>query len=166
MKTADLMDCFQDELQSCEIQFRNYGGRKAFWGPCQTLQCLNDNVILKSMLEAAGNGAVLVVDGGGSFSAALIGDIIAGIGMKNKWAGIVINGVVRDTLALAELDFGVKALGSNPRKSRKKGEGRPNVEISFGAMTVKPGDWVYCDEDGIVVANRELPLDQVQEAPH
>lgn len=166
MKTADLMDCFQDELQSCEIQFRNYGGRKAFWGPCKTLQCLNDNVILKSMLKAAGNGAVLVVDGGGSLSAALIGDIIAGIGMRNKWAGIVINGVVRDTLALAELDFGVKALGSNPRKSRKNGEGQPNVEISFGTMTVKPGDWVYCDEDGIVVAHRELPLAQVQEAPH
>jgi regulator of ribonuclease activity A len=165
MKTADLMDYFQDELQSCEIQFRNYGGRKAFWGPCKTLQCLNDNVILRSMLEEAGNGAVLVVDGGGSYSAALIGDIIAGIGIQNNWAGIVINGVVRDTVALGELDFGVKALGSNPRKSRKNGEGRPNGVICLGAMTVKPGDWVYCDEDGIVVARRELPLDQMQKAP-
>ena len=161
MKTADLMDVYQEELQSCEIQFRNYGGRKAFQGPCQTLQCRNDNVVLKQMLEKAGNGSVLIVDGGGSLRTALMGDIIAEIGRRNQWAGIIIHGAVRDTVALAELDFGVKALGSNPRKSRKNGEGRSNVSVSFGGITVKPGDWVYSDEDGIVVAGRELPLDLV-----
>lgn len=166
MKTADLMDLFQEELQSCEIQFRNYGGRKAFWGPCKTLKCANDNVILKRMLQEKGGGAVLMVDGGGSLSAALMGDLIAEIGRKNNWAGIVIYGAVRDTLALAKIDFGVKALGSNPRKSRKNGEGQSNVEISFGTIKVKPGDWVYCDEDGIVVANRELPLAHAQESAH
>jgi regulator of ribonuclease activity A len=158
MKTADLMDVFQEELQSCEIQFRNYGGRTAFWGPCKTLQCENDNVILKRMLEEKGHGGVLIVDGGGSLKAALMGDIIAEIGRKNNWAGIVIHGAVRDTLALAKLDFGVKALGSNPRKSHKNGDGQSNVKISFGGITVTSADWVYCDEDGIVVANRELPF--------
>lgn len=158
MKTADLMDVYQEELQSCEIQFQNYGGRKAFWGPCKTLQCESDNVILKQMLEEDGNGAVLIVDGGGSLRTALMGDIIAQIGRRNNWVGIVIHGAVRDTLALAELNFGVKALGSNPRKSRKNGEGRSNVAVSFGGITVKPGDWAYCDEDGVVIAGRELSL--------
>jgi regulator of ribonuclease activity A len=159
MKTADLMDVYQQELQSCDIQFKNCGGRRAFWGPCKTLQCKNDNVILKKMLEETGDGSVLVVDGGGSFHTALMGDIIADIGRRNNWAGIIIHGAVRDTVALAELDFGVKALGSNPRKSRKKGEGQSNVSVSFGGITVKPGDWAYSDEDGIVIAGRELPLD-------
>ena len=158
MKTADLMDEFQQELQSCEIQFRNYGGRTAFWGPCKTLKCENDNVILKKMLEEPGHGSVLVVDGGGSLSAALVGDIIAQIGRQNNWVGIVINGAVRDTVTLATINFGVKALGSNPRKSRKNGDGQSNVTISFGGVTVKPGDWVYCDADGMVVADRELAL--------
>lgn len=166
MKTADLMDVFQDELQSCEIQFRNYGGRKAFWGPCKTLKCENDNVTLKGMLQEKGCGAVLIVDGCGSLSTALMGDLIAEIGRKNNWSGIVINGAVRDTLALAKMDFGVKALGSNPRKSRKNGEGQSNVEISFGTITVKPGDWIYCDEDGIVVADRELPWEHARESAH
>lgn len=159
MKTADLMDVYQEELQSCEIQFRNYGGCKAFWGPCKTLKCKNDNVILKQMLETAGDGSVLIVDGGGSLRTALIGDTLAEIGRRNNWAGIIIHGAVRDTVALAELDFGVKAVGSNPRKSRKNGEGQANVSVRFGGITVKPGDWAYSDEDGIVIAGRELPLD-------
>ncbi len=159
MKTADLMDVYQEELQSCEIQFRNYGGRKAFWGPCKTLKCENDNVILKQMLETVGDGSVLIVDGGGSLRTALMGDSIAEIGRRNNWAGIIIHGAVRDTVALAELDFGVKAVGSNPRKSRKNGEGQANVSVRFGGITVNPGDWAYSDEDGIVIAGRELPLD-------
>ena len=160
MKTADLMDVFQDELQSCEIQFRNYGGRKAFWGRCKTLKCRNDNVLLKRMLEQKGDGSVLVVDGGGSLSSALIGDLLGEIGRKNRWSGVVIHGAVRDTIALGKLDFGVKALGSNPARSRKQGEGEPDVEVRFGGIVVAPGDWIYCDEDGVVVARRELPFHQ------
>jgi regulator of ribonuclease activity A len=165
MKTADLMDVFQEELQSCEIQFKNYGGRTAFWGPCKTLRCKNDNVLLRRMIEEPANGHVMVVDGYGSLGSALIGDTIAEIGRKNNWSGIVIYGAVRDTLALGKIDFGVKALGSNPRKSQKKGDGKINVNISFGGIDVKPGDWVYCDEDGVVVANRELPLKQDHSGP-
>jgi regulator of ribonuclease activity A len=158
VKTADLMDAFQDELLSCEIQFKNYGGRTAFWGPCKTLRCRNDNVILRNTLEQRADGHVLVVDGGGSLHAALMGDIIAGLGHENNWSGIVIYGAVRDTLALGQIDFGVKALGSNPRKSEKKGAGSLDVEVSFGGLSVRPADWIYCDEDGIVVARRQLPI--------
>ena len=158
MKTADLIDEFQDELQSCEIQFRNYGGRANFWGPCRTVKCQNDNVLLKKILEEPADGHVLVVDGGGALSSALMGDIIAGIGNRNNWSGVIINGAVRDTVELSEIDFGVKALGSNPWKSEKKGSGSVDIELRIGNITVKPGHWVYCDADGIVVANRKLPI--------
>jgi regulator of ribonuclease activity A len=159
MKTADLMDEFQEELQSCEIQFRDYGGRTAFWGPCRTLQCHNDNVLLRQTLEEGADGHVLVVDGGGSLGAALMGDKIAGMAAKNNWSGIIINGAVRDTVALGQIEFGVKALGSNPRKSAKDGIGSRDATLRIGNTMIKPGDWVYCDEDGILVAERELPLE-------
>ncbi|MFZ7128122.1 MAG: ribonuclease E activity regulator RraA [Desulfobacterales bacterium] len=159
MKTADLMDTFQEELQSCEIQFRNYGGRAAFFGPCRTVWCRNDNVLVRQALAMSGNGGVLVVDGAGSMETALLGDMMGELGRSNGWAGIVINGAVRDTTSLGALDFGVKALGSNPRKSRKEGVGEVDVPVYFGTVHFRPGQWVYCDEDGIVVAKRELPLD-------
>jgi regulator of ribonuclease activity A len=160
MKTADLMDLFQEELQSCEIQFKNYGGRTAFWGPCRTVQCRDDNVRLRQTLEEPADGHLLVVDGGGSLSAALMGDKIAGMAAKNNWSGIIIHGAVRDTVALGQIEFGVKALGSNPRKSAKDGIGSCGATLRIGNVTIKPGDWVYCDEDGILVAERELPLEQ------
>lgn len=156
MKTADLMDNFQEELQSCEIQFINYGGRVHFSGPCRTVLCDNDNVLLRRELEKNGDGRVLVVDGGGSMRAALMGDLIAGIALENNWAGIVINGVIRDTVAIGKLDIGVKALGSNPRKSAKKGLGEVDIPLRFGSVTIHPGDWLYSDEDGIIIGPRNL----------
>ena len=154
--TADLMDDFGDILQSCTIQFRDMGGRKRFSGPVRTLQCFKDNQIFKAMLSEPGNGAVLVVDGAGSYEAALLGDMIAAIGMNNGWAGCVINGVVRDSTILATLDFGVKAIGVNPAKSTKKGTGEADVVVEFGGVRFAPGQWIYCDEDGLVVAPNEL----------
>lgn len=156
MKTADLMDDFQDELQSCEIQFKNYGQRIAFYGPCRTLKCHNDNVLLRQLLSEAGKGHVLVVDGNGSLSCALMGDMIAKLGSDNNWVGIIINGAIRDTVALGGINFGVKAIGSNPRKSNKNGIGEIDVKVSFGNITVEAGSWAYCDEDGVVIANRKL----------
>ncbi|WP_022664817.1 ribonuclease E activity regulator RraA [Desulfospira joergensenii] len=158
MKTADLMDDFQDQLQSCEIQFRNFGGRRAFWGPCRTVQCHGDNVLLRKTIEEPAQGHVLVVDGNGSLFCALMGDMIAALGMKNNWSGVVINGAVRDTRDLGKMDFGIKALGSNPRKSQKKGRGKIDVPVNFGKITIAPGNWIYCDEDGVVVAEKELPV--------
>lgn len=156
MKTADFMDDFQDELQSCELQFKSYGRRASFWGPCKTVKCSNDNVLARKILEENGKGQVLVIDGGGSFSAALMGDIIAGIASKNEWAGVVIHGVIRDTVAIGDIDIGVKALGSNPRKSNKEGKGEVDAIVSFGGATFSPGEWVYSDEDGIVVGKRNV----------
>lgn len=157
MKTADLMDDFQDELQSCTLQFRSYGRIEAFYGPCRTVKCRNDNVLVKQLMSTPGNGGVLVIDGAGSLETALMGDLIAELGRTNGWSGVVINGAVRDTVTIGTMDFGVKALGSNPRKSQKDGVGEVDVPVEFGTVRFKPGNWIYCDEDGIVVATRELP---------
>jgi regulator of ribonuclease activity A len=158
MKTADLMDDFADELESCTVQFRDYGGPKAFFGSCRTVRCRNDNVLVKRVLGGPGDGAVLVVDGGGSLDTALLGDLLAAMGRDNGWSGVVVHGAVRDTVALGAIGFGVKALGSNPRKSAKQGAGEVDVPVSFGGADFRPGRWVYCDEDGIVVARRRLPV--------
>jgi regulator of ribonuclease activity A len=154
--TADLIDDFDDVLQSCSLQFRDMGGHRQFFGPIRTLRCFNDNKIFKAMLSEAGGGAVLVVDGAGSLEAALMGDMNAALGMNNGWAGCVINGVVRDSTILATLDFGVKAIGVNPAKSSKNGGGDADVPVEFGGVRFEPGQWIYCDEDGLVVSPHAL----------
>ena len=108
------------------------------------------------MLSEPGEGAVLVVDGAGSREAALLGDMNAALGMNNGWTGCVINGVVRDSAILATLDFGVKAIGVNPAKSTKNGGGEADGVIEFGGVRFEPGQWIYCDEDGLVVSPHEL----------
>ncbi|MFC5749487.1 ribonuclease E activity regulator RraA [Actinomadura rugatobispora] len=154
--TADLIDDFGDELQSCETQFRGYGARAAFAGPIATVRCHRDNGLVKKLLTGPGEGRVLVVDGGGSLGSALMGDLIAAAAVRNGWAGVVINGAVRDVAALRTLDLGIKALGSNPRKSVKDAAGEIDVPVSFGGVEFRPGDHLYADEDGIVTAARPL----------
>lgn len=154
--TSDLIDDFGDELQSCETQFRSYGGRTAFAGPITTVRCLRDNGLVKRRLGDAGAGQVLVVDGAGSLASALLGDMIGGAAVRQGWAGVVIYGAVRDVAALRGLDLGIKALGSNPRKSGKEGTGEVDVPVAFGGTEFRPGSWLYSDEDGIVVAPRSL----------
>lgn len=154
--TADLVDDFGAELTSCETQFRSYGARSRFWGRVETVRCFEDNALLKKALGTAGDARVLVVDGGGSLGAALMGDMIAGSAVAQGWAGVVINGAVRDVAALSGLDLGIKALGSNPRKSGKEGTGERDVPVEFGGVTFRLGDFLYSDEDGIVVAPRSL----------
>src|SRR6201995_4069042 len=117
--TADLVDAHADVVRSCEVQFRQYGKRLRFHGPVRTMKCLGDNALIKQTLGTPGNGAVLVVDGGASLRSALVGDLIAGLGQKNGWSGLVLNGAVRDTRALGTLAIGIKALGSNPWRSAK-----------------------------------------------
>ncbi len=154
--TADLVDAHGDIVQSCEVQFRQYGGRVQFHGPIRTIKSTEDNALIKQTLATAGDGAVLVIDGAASLRSALVGDLIAGLAQKNEWAGLVIRGAVRDTVALAGLDVGIKALGSNPWKSSKRGTGQVDVPVSFGGVEFRPGCWLYSDEDGILVSPRKL----------
>lgn len=152
--TADLYDEYGEDLEVCETPFRQYGGVAAFHGEIVTVKCFEDNVLVRRALSEDGVGKVLVVDGGGSLRAALVGDVIAGLALENGWSGIVLNGAVRDAAALGEVGIGIKALGSVPRKSAKAGAGETNVPVGFGDARFVPGTWVYCDEDGVVVSTR------------
>ncbi len=156
--TADLYDAHGDALRSCVTQFRSYGSRARFSGRISTVRCLEDNALVKQVLATPGEDRVLVVDGGGSLRTALLGDMIATSALENGWAGVVIHGAVRDTVALAGLDLGVKALGANPRKSAKTGLGEIDVPVTFGDVTFGPGEWLYSDEDGILVSDHRLDV--------
>ena len=150
--TADLYDEHGEDMEVCETPFRQYGGVAAFHGEVVTVKCFEDNVLVRRALSEDGSGKVLVVDGGGSLCAALVGDVIAGLAFENGWSGILLNGAVRDVAALVGLGIGIKALGSVPRKSAKAGAGEAQVPVGFGDARFVPGTWVYCDEDGVVVS--------------
>jgi regulator of ribonuclease activity A len=149
--TSDIYDDLGEDIQSIALQFQNFGGNTAFAGPARTVRCFEDNALLKSIVSTPGNGAVLVVDGAGSVRRALMGDMIAKIAADNGWAGVIINGAVRDRAILSSIPIGVKALGSNPRKSTKTGAGVADVDIEISGVTIRPGVQIFSDEDGILV---------------
>lgn len=153
VSTADLWDERGDELQSCSVQLRHFGGRTSFTGVISTVRCHRDNALVKSALAEPAEGRVLVVDGGGSLESALMGDLIAASAVDNGWAGVVIHGVVRDAVALRSLDLGAVALGSNPRKSAKDGVGERDAPVSFGGVEFVPGQQIWVDEDGVVATH-------------
>lgn len=149
--TADLYDDRGDELDSVAVQFHDLGGRIAFDGPVRTVRCHRDNALVKATLATPGHGAVLVIEGGGSLESALVGDLIAASAVAHGWSGLIVFGAVRDRAALATLDLGIKALGSNPRKSAKDGIGEVDVPVAIGGVVFQPGRHVWADADGILV---------------
>lgn len=154
--TADLCDEHADALQVCEPVFRPYGGHVAFSGQVSTVRCFEDNSRVKEAVEGAGAGRVLVVDGGGSKRRALFGDKLGAAAVRNGWAGVSIHGCIRDSALLARMNLGVRALGTMPLRSEKRGEGERDVPVRFAGATFHPDDYVYADEDGIVVSR--VPL--------
>ncbi|MDE2799228.1 MAG: ribonuclease E activity regulator RraA [Gemmatimonadota bacterium] len=157
-KTTDLCDEHETDpaLQVAEPIFNDYGGVTAFCGPIATVKVHEDNVLVREILETPGEGRVLVVDGEGSMWCALLGDMVAEIASDNGWSGIVINGGVRDVSELAQIEIGVKARFAVPRRSRKEGQGRQDTPLAFAGVTFLPGDYLYADEDGILIATRDL----------
>ncbi|WP_300591741.1 ribonuclease E activity regulator RraA [Microbacterium sp.] len=149
--TADLFDERGDELDSLGIQLQDIGGRVAFDGSIRTVRCFRDNALVKATLATPGRGGVLVIDGGGSLDSALVGDLIAGSAVENRWSGILVYGAIRDREAIGRLDLGVKALGSNPRKSAKDGVGDLDVPVRIGGVVFTPGKHVWADADGVLV---------------
>ncbi|WP_431236232.1 ribonuclease E activity regulator RraA (plasmid) [Mycolicibacterium psychrotolerans] len=149
--TADLFDGFPEDAQSCDLSLQQLGGQRAFSGLIATVRCHEDNSILRAMLAEPGEGRVLVVDGGGSRQCALIGAKLAELAQSNGWAGLLINGCVRDVVELRRCEVGVTALGSSPRRPRKLGAGERDVPVSFGGVTFRPGHEVHSDEDGVAV---------------
>lgn len=154
--TTDLSDA-HPELQICEPILNDFGGAIAFAGPIKTLKIFEDNALVRSVLETPGRGRVLVVDGGGSMRCALVGGNLGALAVKNDWAGIVVNGCVRDCEELAEQAVGIKALAPHPRKSEKGlHSGHEDREVTFAGVRFTPGAWLYADVDGVLVSDRPI----------
>ena len=154
--TTDLSDAHPD-AQVAEPIFGDFGGRIVFNGPIRTLKVFEDNVLVRSTLETPGNGAVLVVDGGGSNRCALVGGNLGQLAVKNGWAGLVVYGFIRDSEEISGQDVGVKALGTPPRKSEKGlHSGHVDKVVNFAGVTFRPGEWLYADADGIVVSAKPI----------
>jgi regulator of ribonuclease activity A len=155
-RTADLCDQFGDELAICDPLFRDYGGAPRFAGAVVTIKCFEDNSRVRDLTGERGEGRVLVIDAGGSMRRAVLGDMLAQQAVDNGWRGILVYGCVRDSTLLATMPIGIKAIGTCPLKTDKRGEGQRDIHVRFAGVTFKPGDWVYADQDGVIVAPRAL----------
>lgn len=156
ISTPDLCDEHPQRVQVCEIAFHAYGQRMQFGGQIETVKCFEDNSLVKDKLARDGTGKVLVVDGGGSRRRALLGDQVAADAVSNKWNGLVIYGCVRDVDEIDSLPIGVKALGSVPLKTDKRGEGQTDIALRFGGVAFIPGQFVYADRNGVITAELSL----------
>nr|CAB3476261.1 unnamed protein product [Digitaria exilis] len=146
------------DLRALQPIFRIYGRRQIFAGPVVTLKIFEDNVLLREFLEGKGHGRVLVVDAGGSMRCAVLGGNLAQLAQNNGWAGIVVNGCIRDVDEINECDVGVRALNSHPIKSNKKGVGEKHVPVTFAGTRICDGEWLYADSDGILLSKSELTV--------
>lgn len=155
--TPDICDAYP-EVSVIAPLFTNFGGVRAFAGPVRTVTCFEDNSMVKQAVGEPGDGAVLVVDGGGSQRCAMLGDMLAQKAADNGWAGIIMYGCVRDVDILARTQLGVQALGSHPRRSHKRGEGTRDIAVDIAGVSVRPGQWLYADNNGIVIADQALAL--------
>ena len=154
----DICDDYQSELQVLEPVFTAYGGRHKFRGEIVTVKCFEDNSLVKEILRGDGTGKVLVVDGGGSLRCALLGDMLAAMAAENGWQGVLFNGCVRDVEILKTIDIGISALNCHPVRSHKRNEGQLDVHLRFADVSIEPGCYLYADENGIIVADKELEM--------
>lgn len=158
LRTADLCDHHSESVQIAEEPFGDFGGYLAFHGEIETVKAFEDNSLVRECVGRPGNGKVLVIDGGGSMRRAMLGDLLAASAVKNGWCGILINGCIRDSAAIGDMDLGVKALGTHPCKTEKRGLGDHNVPVRFAGVTFTPGHYVYADEDGVLVSEVALSI--------
>ena len=159
--TTDLCDDHPQLLEDGRLTvlapvFRHFGQRVSFSGRVTTLKVFEDNALVRSTLEAPGNGNVLVIDGGASMRRALVGGQLALLAQDNGWAGIIVDGCVRDSDEINRCAIGVRALGVHPQKSAKHGAGERNIRVFVSGVPVSPGDWVYADADGVLIAQQKL----------
>jgi regulator of ribonuclease activity A len=163
ISTPDLCDQYQEEMLSGSVRvldplFTNYGGLASFFGQAVTIKCFEDNSIVKQLVTTPGNGQVIVMDGGGSLRRAILGDMLAEKAAANGWAGLIINGCIRDCDEIASTKLGVKALNTHPMKTEKRGLGDLNVDVTFAGQTIRNGNWIYSDNNGVLVSDLELTL--------
>lgn len=155
ISTPDLSDQ-APEAQAIELQFGNYGKIREFGGRAVTIKCHEDNSLVKECVEQPGEGRVIVVDGGGSMRRSLLGDMLAEKAAANGWSGLVINGVIRDVDQIGETALGVQALGTCPVKTEKLGMGQKDLSVSIGGVDIAPGDYIYADNNGVLVSKIAL----------
>ena len=160
-QTADLLDAHEDLLRDGKLRvveplFRCYGGKQAFHGAISTLKLFEDNSLVRKALGQPGLGRVLVIDGGGSLRCALVGDQLAQLAVSNAWAGIVVYGCIRDSRAISGMDLGVMALATHPLKTVKRNIGDADIAVTFGGVTFRQGQYLYADEDGVIVSDQAL----------
>ena len=154
--TADLCDGHDEDVRVLAGGFGSYGGSATFHGPITTLAVFEDNSLVREALAEEGGGRVLVVDAGGSTRCAMVGGNLGLLAADNGWAGIIVDGCVRDAAELRGTTLGIRARGTSPRRSIKRGAGQRDVPITVAGMDLVPGMWLWADEDGIVVADRNL----------
>ncbi|MDM7455754.1 MAG: ribonuclease E activity regulator RraA [Tepidimonas sp.] len=158
--TCDLCDAHKGDTSGAfrvlPAVFRAFGGRDHFGGPVSTVKCHEDNSLVKAALDEPGQGRVLVVDGGASLRRALVGGNLAAAAARNGWAGVVVDGCVRDVAELAQTPVGIRALSAVPMPTEKRGQGQRDVAVQIQGVWVRPGDWLYADADGIVVTAQPL----------
>jgi len=154
--TAELFDEHADDVAVAAPGLTSYGGHPRFCGRAVTVSAPEDNSRVREALSKPGNGAVLVVDGGGSVRCALLGDGLAARAAENGWSGVIVWGCIRDSVVVGKTQLGVFALGTHPAKSIKRDLGSHDVPVSFLGVTIHPGDWVFADEDGLLVATTDL----------
>lgn len=156
MNTCDLCDKFEGEVRVLELPLSDFGGCVAFSGIVSTIKALEDNSLVRDAVAEPGQGRVLVIDGGGSLRRSMLGDMLAAKAVANGWAGVLVNGAIRDSAAIGELELGVKAIATCPMKTDKRGQGLRDVPVEFGGLVIRPGDWLAADEDGVVLADAPL----------
>ncbi|ALG66934.1 ribonuclease E activity regulator RraA [Beggiatoa leptomitoformis] len=156
--TADLCDKYPKVVKVADPIFRSFGAKRSFGGQIKTLKVHEDNVLVKELLGTAGEGRVLVIDGGASLRCALVGDIIAKSAVDNGWAGIIVYGCIRDSAMIDTMQIGIKALNTHPLKSYKHGRGDKDFPVSFAGVTFFPEHYVYADADGVIVAEHALEM--------
>jgi|TARA_B110000908_G_scaffold57779_1_gene70390 regulator of ribonuclease activity A len=154
--TPDLCDDYPELVRVLDPIFSNFGGRERFSGPLVTVKCFEDNSVVKELVGTPGEGRVLVVDAGGSMRRACLGDMLAEQASVNGWAGLVIYGCIRDVDEIMATDIGVQALGTHPMKTDKKGIGELGISVTFAGVTFSLGDYVYADNNGIIVSSQRL----------
>lgn len=155
MNTTDICDRLGERVSFLSPAFQNYGGRLRFSGDAVTIKCFEDSSRVKELIATPGQGRVMVIDAGASPRCAVLGDVSAKVALDNGWEGIIVHGYMRDVVAIAQMDLGVRALGVVPKGSTRRGEGVTGVAVDMGGICCRPGDRVYADENGIVIVSPE-----------
>lgn len=154
--TADLCDEYSDKVQVLAAGYQNYGGANSCQGEVITIKLNKNNSDLVALLrDEDGTGKVVVVDVEQEYFA-VVGENLMKFADKNNYAGIVINGYVRDTFQITDTPVALYALGTCPRKSIPVTSGERGIQLTFGGVEFNQGDYLYADTDGIIVTKEKI----------